>query len=104
MTLPLEPGTVHIAGFEVQFAERIRQRCSWCGEVLIDQELALVTMHPWSEFTVWPAGKQILHDGNLWTVLEDEPGDMPGTTNVDLRSCMRLPPELTISTKGQTDE
>lgn len=107
MTPPLESGTVHVAGFELQYAERMRQRCAWCGEVLIDQELALVAYpddHPTKTFTVWPAGKQILHDGVMWSLVEDEPGAMPGTINVDLRSCMRVPPELTVSTRGKTDE
>jgi hypothetical protein len=104
-------GTVHIAGFEVQFAERIRQRCAWCGEILLDQELALVAIHVDPDdfnsnmtFSVWPAGKQVLHDGNYWSLLEDLPADLPGIINVDPRSCTRIPPELTIETKGKTDQ
>lgn len=104
-------GTVHIAGFEVQFAERVRQRCAWCGEVLIDQELALIAVaidptnpNQDTSFHVWPAGKQILHISNFWSIIEDAPGELPGTINVDVRCCMRIPPELTVETKGKTDE
>jgi hypothetical protein len=91
-------GIVHLAGFEVRFGERLRQRCAWCGEVMVDQELALT-----DNMVVFPAAKQVLHDGVLWIVLDDVPAELPGSVNVDLRSCMRVPPELTIATKGESD-
>jgi hypothetical protein len=39
-----EPGswTTHIAGMAVQVGSHLRQRCSWCGEVLEDLDLSRV--------------------------------------------------------------
>lgn len=107
MTAVPDSGTVHIAGFEVQFAERLRQRCAWCGEVMVDIELGLVAFEiddPNKTYPVFPTAKQVLHDGAMWLVLDDIPGDLPGTVHVDIRCCMRIPAELTVATKGLTDE
>jgi len=38
--------TVHIAGFPVRVGTRKRQRCAWCGEVLIDEDLKNVAVYP----------------------------------------------------------
>jgi hypothetical protein len=100
-------GTVHIAGFEITVAERLRQRCAWCGEILIDIELGRVAFQlddPDKTVPVFPSGKQVLHDGVMWLVLEDLPGELPGTVVTDPRSCTRVPPELTVRTLGKTDE
>lgn len=35
---------VHIAGLDVQVGTLLRQRCAWCGEVLIDYDLARIAV------------------------------------------------------------
>lgn len=33
-------GTIHIAGFPVQIGSKYRQRCAWCGAILIDGDMS----------------------------------------------------------------
>ena len=37
-------GVVHIAGNDVQVGSRLRQRCAWCGAVLVDYDLANIAV------------------------------------------------------------
>lgn len=37
---------IHIAGFSVGVDSLLRQRCAWCGEVLIDLDLANIAVAP----------------------------------------------------------
>lgn len=34
----------HIAGLDVQVGQHLRQRCAWCGAVLIDADLTAVAV------------------------------------------------------------
>ena len=36
------PGLSHVAGVATQYDNRIRQRCQWCGVVIIDQDLSRI--------------------------------------------------------------
>lgn len=37
-------GTVHIAGLDVHVGPYLRQRCAWCSQLLIDEDLRLVAV------------------------------------------------------------
>jgi hypothetical protein len=47
--------TIHIAGYPVIIGSRCRQLCAWCGEKLIDDDLAL-TMAPMVAVTAFAEG------------------------------------------------
>lgn len=34
----------HLAGVDVQIGTQLRQRCSWCGAVLIDEDLSMTAV------------------------------------------------------------
>lgn len=68
--------TVHIAGVCIDIGGRyLRQRCSWCGAVLIDYDLAMMASpivegeEPRPPAT-WQAGGLILVDGPMSTIVE----------------------------------
>lgn len=101
-TPPAGPGEViHLAGADVQIGPHVRQRCSWCGAVLIDQDLRLVAV-PVTEgqeprpYPTWPIGSLIAHDGAAWWVVEDTPHpDGEDIYAIPPASCMALDPALT---------
>jgi len=67
----------HIAGVDVQVGTQLRQRCSWCGAVLIDEDLRNV-MVPTEDadkpFPTWPVGALIRRDGFVTSIVEHEDG------------------------------
>jgi len=84
---------VHIAGVDVHINQRLRQRCAWCGAVLLDYDLATIAVpvgqdpHP----ATWPVGELISVDGGLsFTVEHVDGGPLPEG------SCGRLDPEVTV--------
>lgn len=53
-------GIVHIAGPCITIAGRYaRQRCSWCGEVLIDEDLENVMVAPAGPLHHFPVGELV---------------------------------------------
>jgi hypothetical protein len=64
----------HIAGPDItidgEFGQYLRQRCGWCGAVLLEYELARVAVpvdQPGPPAT-WPLNAFVRLDGNLSTV------------------------------------
>jgi hypothetical protein len=96
----------HLAGPAITFNTYRRQRCSWCGTCLIDEDLARI-MVPEGQGQAGPGAWQfealVRHDGPVWSVVtlapdpcEDDTCGMPHphyTAPED--ACMRLPPEIT---------
>lgn len=71
----------HIAGLDIRVGCQIRQRCGWCGAVLIDEDLHNV-MVPAEDadkpFPTWPVGALIRRDGCVTSIVEHEDGaDLP---------------------------
>lgn len=82
---------VHIAGEVITVSGRhMRQRCSWCGAVLIDYDLTMIAVPVGQDPTppTWPVGDQVRIDGNVSTI---EPGH---TLPAD--SCAKLDPAATV--------
>lgn len=80
---PPVPGTVsHLAGADVQFHSRLRQRCQWCAVALVDLDLSLIA---WPEGSkppslYWPVGAWVrVVPGNpsVSSVIESEEGLAP---------------------------
>lgn len=92
---------VHIAGPTLVVNGQQRQRCSWCGALLCDDDLDHVASvvdgpFPGSGPACWPVGEYVAEDGAYWFVMRPaDPDDLPET------ACARLPHELTRSTAAE---
>lgn len=84
---------VHIAGNEVQVGHLLRQRCAWCGAVLVDYDLTRIAVPEGQDPRpgTWPAGELIEVDGPASWVQEHTDGE-PLPPN----ACGRLDPEVTV--------
>lgn len=69
---------VHFAGASVRLNDLLRQRCAWCGQVLIDYDLSLVSFPVGTERepSTWPAGKLVAVDGNMSYTMPHEDGQL----------------------------
>lgn len=84
---------VHIAGLHVQVGPMMRQRCAWCGAVIIDYDLTGTAVpvgqdpHP----AVWPLGGVVAMEGvATWLVDHQEGQPLPNG------SCVSVDPSVTI--------
>lgn len=83
-------GVVHFAGLDVQIGPLLRQRCAWCGVILVDYDLTRVAVPEGQEGgpATWPVSTLVLRDGNLSAQVPHEDG-----TPLPDNTCDRLPPE-----------
>ena len=111
---PVITEQIHLAGPAITFLTYVRQRCMWCGYVLIDEDLARVSVDIGDDgsvivFPVWPVEAFIRvrqgEDGSaVYEVVEkelselaDENGEPNGNIiKVPEDGCMSLPPEMTL--------
>jgi hypothetical protein len=68
--------TIHFAGHPIQIGSRVRQRCGWCGEILVEDEdlaqlMAPAGSSPWSP---WDTGGLVLKDGAVRGVVAHTDG------------------------------
>lgn len=93
---------IHIAGPHIQVGPQLRQRCSWCGALLLDYNLALTAVsipEGKTEETMtdedrrpgtWQYGDLVAVDGNAkWTVDHEDGAELPDGC------CGKLDPEVT---------
>jgi hypothetical protein len=88
---------VHVAGPVVTVNERQRQRCAWCGTLLLDYDLKNIAVQipddgsPPPPPATWPVGAQVAVDGVAsWEVLQTkDPLLLPDN------SCVELDPAVT---------
>lgn len=83
---------VHIAGPDVRVNAQLRQRCAWCGALLIDYDLERVAVPEGQDSmpSTWPAGELIAVDGNASWVEPHTDGDP-----VPANACAALDAEVT---------
>jgi hypothetical protein len=88
---------VHIAGMYVRINNLLRQRCAWCGAVLLDVNLENVAVPVGQEVTpdtvvaTWPVGELVGVDGNLTYAVTHVDGEpLPDG------ACGRIDPEVTV--------
>jgi hypothetical protein len=86
-------GVSHYPSTALFYGTRVRQRCAWCGYLIIDQDLALTEVllnedGSTPEFPTWPMDKWIEVTGHnpKMTSTKDEPFD-----EVPENGCMRIP-------------
>jgi hypothetical protein len=81
----------HIAANDVTIGERrLRQRCAWCGAILLDYDFAnmAVAGDEWSPPGTWPVGRLVRVDGS-YSALLDEAEELPDD------ACGRVDDEVT---------
>lgn len=85
-------GITHIAGPPIQVGVYLRQRCSWCGAVLIDYALDRIAVPEGQDPTpgTWPAGGLVEVDGAASFVVPHEDG-----AELPANACAQLDPEVT---------
>lgn len=88
----MSAGTVHIASFPIVIGDRFqRQRCAWCGAILIDNDYSrMAVMGEWREPPTWPVQELVLIDGGITTVLAHKDG-----TELPANCCAKLDPAVT---------
>lgn len=96
---PLGEGVVHIAAYPIEIGGQLRQRCGWCGAVLIDVDLANVgamvadPADPDQEYPVWEPGGLVGVDGGVcWSVAHVDGAPLPA------EACAQLPHDITGAT------
>jgi len=91
-------GDIHIAGMPVWIGDRwMRQRCAWCGEVLLNYDLSLVAVPVGQESDpgTWEIGALVLMDGGMAAVVPHADGDpLPD------EACAKRDPEVTRWQQG----
>ena len=83
----------HIAGLDVEIGPYLRQRCAWCGTILLDYDLRRVAVQTEAEdksVGTWPVGEVIRVDGNMSSIVEHGGGDQ-----LPEDSCAALDPSVT---------
>lgn len=84
---------IHITGMYVRVGALLRQRCAWCGAVLIDYDLTRIAVPEGQDPTpaTWPVGELVAVDGGMsYTVPHEDGGALPEG------ACARLDPEVTV--------
>jgi hypothetical protein len=70
-------GLIHVVGIFVQIDARLRQRCAWCGAVLLDYDLERIAVPEGQGGpSTWPTGALVEVDGPMSRVVprtDDEP-------------------------------
>lgn len=99
-------GQIHIAGVCVYMGSLRRQRCSWCGALLHEYDLANIARplepgedpenpEPWEPGS-WEVGGLVQMEGTFPCVsFVVEPELVDGEAQAPDTSCMRLDPEVT---------
>lgn len=84
---------IHIAGTYIGMGPRLRQRCGWCGAMLIDNDIDLNRIAPDGlvEVSFYEVGRLVAFTdaGDSWIVTRDENEPLPPTC------CMSLDAEAT---------
>jgi hypothetical protein len=68
---------IHIAGPDITIGPHVRQRCAWCGALLIDYNLDRVAIPVGQDplLGLWGGGDLIAVDGNAKWVVQHADGD-----------------------------
>lgn len=89
----MSEGILHIAGLDVQVSGRMRQRCAWCGALLLDYDLETIAVPEGQEGLpgIWPFGQLVMVDGNMSVLVEFDAAAGPLPDG----ACAKLDPEVT---------
>ncbi|MEU9887938.1 hypothetical protein [Sphaerisporangium sp. NPDC051011] len=91
----MSDSVVHITGLNVQVGAQLRQRCAWCGAVLIDYALDRIAVPEGQDPqpAVWPVGALVEVDGpGSWIRPHVDGAQLP------LNACAQIDHEVTGAT------
>jgi hypothetical protein len=84
---------IHIAGPDITIGgQLLRQRCAWCGALLLDYDLSRIAVPVGQDFRpgTWGEGDLVAVDGSAsWTVEHEDGDPLPDG------ACGRLDPAVT---------
>ncbi len=85
-------GVTHIAGIDVQVGSQLRQRCAWCGAVLLDYALDRIAVPVGQDPrpSTWLVGELVEVDGSWSAIVPHEDGEQ-----LPENACGKLDPEAT---------
>lgn len=83
---------VHIAGSDIQVNDRLRQRCGWCGTILLDYDLTRIAVPEGQDPRpgTFPPGELVEVDGGAYWV-RPQPREQPLPKN----ACALIDPDIT---------
>jgi hypothetical protein len=84
---------IHIAGPEIQVGQHLRQRCAWCGAVLLDYALDRVAVPIGQDprLATWPVYELVAVDGpGSYVVGHEDGAELPEG------ACGKLDPAATV--------
>lgn len=96
MATPSEDGmtsVIHIAGPDITVGPLLRQRCGWCGAVLVDYDLTRIAVPTGQDPRpgIWSVGALVEVDGSAsWVVPHVDGEQLPAN------ACAQLDPEVTV--------
>jgi hypothetical protein len=67
----------HVAGLPVTVGQEMRQRCAWCGAVIVDYDLTRLAVPVGQDPTpaTWELGALVVVDGGMQRVADDQADD-----------------------------
>lgn len=70
---------IHVAGSQVQVGMQFRQRCGWCGAIILDIDLTdLLNQGNTASVTAWPPGSFVVVEGDTaYAISESWGGRLP---------------------------
>lgn len=89
----LEHHVIHIAGPDITVGPLLRQRCAWCGAVLVDYDLTRIAVPIGQDPrpATWSVGALVEVDGSAsWVVPHVDGEQLPAD------ACAQLDPEVTV--------
>lgn len=83
---------IHIAGPDITIGPLLRQRCAWCGAVLVDYDLTRIAVPEGQDPTpaTWPVGALVVVNGPSSRLVPHVDGEQLPTA-----ACARLDPGVT---------
>jgi len=86
----------HIAGPAVTWDGRyMRQRCAWCGAILLDYDLTRLASMDGAPPAMWPEYETIRQDGPMSMIVDLESSSGDDGLKAPADSCLRLDPAVT---------
>lgn len=93
----MSDGIVHIVGAPVRVGHQLRQRCAWCGALILDYDLTRLAVHTDElnpvgvEPATWPAGDLVEVNGRVSVLVPHRNG-----SPLPAGACASIDPAATV--------